>query len=335
MAYEFPVFYSDLFLAHNTGSGHPENAARLTAVVDYLKKKQKSSAKSDLDSSVRGGFAKADWAKKISWREPSERAVLLDVQRVHDAEYVRSLQKFAQNGGGYLDADTVVSPQSYDVALKAVAAWLDGVDWVQETRTPAFALVRPPGHHAEGDRGMGFCLLSNAAIAAHYALAQGIKRVAILDWDVHHGNGTQALIEENPNIAYCSFHQNPAYPGTGAASETGRYQNVLNLPVLPGSVLADYQTLWNDQAQPFLADFLQGESGLLIVSAGYDATQADPLAGVALQPEDYGWFTQQCMALTPAVLFGLEGGYDLAALAESVAVTIRAAIAHSLDSAVS
>ena len=311
MAAEFPVFYSDLFLTHDTGRGHPENATRLTAVVDYLKERQ----------------SRDDWATKIVWREPADRGVLSAVNRVHDADYVRSLQSFAQNGGGYLDADTVVSPQSYEVALRAVAAWLDGVDWVIKNETPGFALVRPPGHHAERDRGMGFCLLSNAAIAAHYALKSGIERVAILDWDVHHGNGTQALIEDERAIAYCSFHQSPAYPGTGAASETGSFQNVLNLPVPPGSVLSDYQKLWNAKAGPFLRNFLtDAQSSLLIVSAGYDANQADPLAGVSLQPEDYGWFTQQCMQLTPSVLFGLEGGYDFSALAESVAATMRVAI---------
>lgn len=333
MAYEFPVFYSDLFLAHDTGTGHPENATRLTAVVDYLKKSQRVGIKSDsnlsaTDSSWEDDLAeKQDWASRIVWREPSSRSVLTDVHRVHDLEYVAALKAFAEKGGGYLDADTIASPRSYEVALLAVAAWLDGVDAVTQQQSPAFSLVRPPGHHAERDRPMGFCLLSNAAIAAHYALTLGVERVAVLDWDVHHGNGTQALIEESPHLAYCSFHQSPAYPGTGTAAEKGRYQNVLNLPVPPGSVLADYQMLWDDQAGAFLSEFLAGaRSSLLIVSAGYDANQADPLAGVALQPEDYGWFTQRCMELTPAVLFGLEGGYDLAALAESVAATIRAAI---------
>ncbi|MEO0770149.1 MAG: histone deacetylase [Cyanobacteria bacterium J06649_4] len=311
MRSQFPVFYSDHFLSHDTGAGHPENAGRLTAVVDYLKCCQSSELTHD------------EWAQQISWLMPSNRNVINHVERIHDADYVKTLRAFCLSGGGRIDADTVVSAKSYDLALLAVAAWLDGVDWVWQQRTPGFVLARPPGHHAERDRGMGFCLLSNAAIAAHYALdVLGANRVAILDWDVHHGNGTQALVSSNANIAYCSFHQSPAYPGTGMASETGHHQNVLNIPMSPGAELADYQRFWAELAQPFLAGF---GADLLLVSAGYDATLADPLAQICLQPEDYAWFAEVCLAMAPAVLFGLEGGYDYAALAESVAATIRAA----------
>jgi acetoin utilization deacetylase AcuC-like enzyme len=168
---------------------------------------------------------------------------------------------------------------------------------------------------------MGFCIFANAAIAAHYALEQpGIERVAILDWDVHHGNGTQAIVETNPQIAYCSIHQAPFYPGTGAAAEQGCCQNVLNLPVPAGSSSQDYDRLFRERVLPFLMGF---SPDLLIVSAGYDANRDDPLAEIALQPSDYGRFTDYCLQVTRRVLLGLEGGYDLPSLAQSVQATLE------------
>lgn len=303
----FPVIYSDDFLKHETGYLHPECPERLTAIVRALKA--------------------APWHEQLDWQLPtptSRRDVLPYIQQRHSQGYIEQVRQIAQRGGGMLDADTPVSPQSYDIALLAVSAWLDGVDCVLAYNEPAFVLARPPGHHAVRERGMGFCLFGNAAIAAHYALEEpGIERVAIVDWDVHHGNGTEALVEANPQIAYCSLHQFPAYPGTGAAEDCGYYNNVLNLPLPPESNFKDYQVAFERRIIPFLREF---KPDFLIVSAGYDANLADPLASIALQPQDYGSFTRYLLKITRRILFGLEGGYDFAALAQSVVATIEPCI---------
>ncbi|MBD2598552.1 histone deacetylase [Nostoc spongiaeforme FACHB-130] len=300
-----PVIYSDEFLNHKTGNYHPENPERLIAIVTALKE--------------------ATFAEKIAWREPTPVAdkpsLMSLLLQAHSPAYVRKLGEIAASGGGYLDGDTPVSANSYDVALLAVSAWLDGVDVVLTTENPAFVLARPPGHHAESDAGMGFCLFSNAAIAAFYALEQpDVERVAILDWDVHHGNGTQAIVEDQPQIAYCSLHQYPCYPGTGKASERGYHNNVLNVPLPPGSDITAYRPLLESKIFPFLQNF---QPDLLIVSAGYDANAADPLASMNLLPEDYGLFTDYCLGITRKILFGLEGGYDFSSLSQSVLATIE------------
>jgi acetoin utilization deacetylase AcuC-like enzyme len=314
----FPVIYSDEFLDHQTGVFHPEKPARLTVIKSALEQ--------------------AKWANQLDWRSPTPtqtRSPLPWIEKIHPTEYIQSVQQLSQRCrslakplGTRIDPDTPVSTKTYEVALLAVNAWLDGVDFALSTGEPAFVLARPPGHHAEPSGGMGFCIFSNAAIAATYALAHGVDRVAILDWDVHHGNGTQTVAETNPRIAYCSLHEFPHYPGTGKATEHGMYNNILNLPMQAGSTIADYQPLFETKVMPFLTDF---RPNLLIVSAGYDANHDDPLANISLKPQDFGVFTDYCLQVTRKIVFGLEGGYDFDSLGASVVATIERCLDLSLD----
>jgi acetoin utilization deacetylase AcuC-like enzyme len=298
----FPIIYTDDFLLHQTGAFHPEKPARLTAIKSALHQ--------------------APWADQMDWRSPTpinDRSPLPWLAKIHPTKYIQAIQQISEKGGGRLDADTPLSAETYDVALLAVNAWIDGVDLVMASGEPAFVLARPPGHHAEPTGGMGFCIFNNAAIAATYALAHGAQRVAILDWDVHHGNGTQTVVESNAHLAYCSLHESPQYPGTGRANETGIHNNILNIPMSAGSSIDQYQPLFVEKVMPFLSNF---QPDLLIVSAGYDANQDDPLASILLQPADFGLFTDYCLSLTRKIVFGLEGGYDFDSLGKSVVATI-------------
>ncbi len=292
------IIYSDRFLQHQTGYMHPEQPERLTAIVNVLKA-----------STI---------ADQLRWLEPTSREVFKEIKQVHDISYIEQVRAYSERGWGCFES-TQISPHSFDVACLAVNAWLDGIDTVWQSGNPAFVLSRPPGHHALKNEGMGFCIFCNAAITAIYAQSQGIKRIGILDWDVHHGNGTQLAVENIPNIAFCSIHQSPGYPHTGTKDENRDFDHVLNLPISPGSDIQDYHRLFEEEVLPFFQKF---EPDLLIVSAGYDANQVDMLSRINLQPHDYAALANYSLSITPRVLFGLEGGYELDSLSLSVLETI-------------
>ena len=225
-----------------------------------------------------------------------------------------------------MDPDTPVSPESYDIALLSSGAWLDGVDQVLDHQQSSFILARPPGHHAERDNAMGFCLFNNCAVAANYAIhIKGVERIAVLDWDVHHGNGTQHILEAEQSMAYCSLHQWPYYPGTGAEHEKGDFDNVLNIPLSIGSGKDEYYGAFDKQILPFLKNW---KAELLIISAGFDASQNDPLGGMMLLPEHFAEFTRYCLEISPHLLIGLEGGYDLKDLADCSRAVSEVLIEH-------
>ncbi|MGK7905958.1 MAG: histone deacetylase family protein [Synechococcus sp.] len=287
-----PVYYSETFLQHLTGPDHYERPARLTAIVDAL--------------------TSANFSDRLDWREPSS-ASMQDIARAHPLTYVEGVQQLCDSGGGMLDPDTPVSEQSFAAAKLAVGAWIDGAREAIATGKPVFVLCRPPGHHAEPEEGMGFCVFANAAIAAMWALEQpGIERVAVFDWDVHHGNGTQKLFWGNPNLAYVSTHQAPLYPGTGKVEETGAHHNICNVPLSAGSGWREYEQAMKDTVLPFLKKF---QPDLLLVSAGFDCGDGDPLAEMKLSHSDFGAMARMCLGITQRCLFGLEGGYALDNLA--------------------
>lgn len=293
-------------IGHETGEGHPECPARLSAVITAL--------------------AEPEFAGLARRQAPQASEAAL--ARVHGAAFVRRvLDSVPQTGKRALDPDTVLSPGSGTAALTAAGAVIAAVDAVTGAAARnAFCAVRPPGHHAEPGRAMGFCLFNSVAVAARHAQAvHGLSRVAIVDFDVHHGNGTQAVVEEDDSLFYASSHQYPFYPGTGASHENG-LGNIVNVPLAAGSGGAIFRKAYEARILPALDEFAPE---LLLVSAGFDAHRADPLAGLELEEDDFAWVTARLAEIAGRHSGGrlvsvLEGGYDLRALAGSAAAHVRA-----------
>jgi acetoin utilization deacetylase AcuC-like enzyme len=303
------LYTHEACLEHDPGSYHPESPDRLRAVLAALGREE---------------FAGLE-------RREAPRAELDEVARVHPRAFIEEvLAAVPQRGHAALDADTVLSPRSGEAALRAVGAVCAAVDAVVDGEGDnAFCAVRPPGHHAEADRAMGFCLFNSVAIGAQRARQKhGLERAAVIDFDVHHGNGTQAIFENNPHVFYASTHQSPLYPGTGARSDTG-VGNIVNVPLRPMSGSAEFRRAFNELILPALEDF---RPDFILISAGFDAHRADPLAQLMLVEADYAWVTERLMACAARhcqgrIVSSLEGGYDLDALAASAAAHVRALMA--------
>ncbi len=293
------VVYDPLYLEHDTGE-HPESRRRLEAIVARLK-----------DSGVWDRLAHI----------PPRPATIAELRRVHSEGMIRRVRELALAGGGEIDADTVVSPRSYDAALMAAGGVEAAVDAVMGGEvSSAFALVRPPGHHATRTRSMGFCLFNNVAVAAAHALDKHkLECVLIIDTDVHHGNGTQDIFEDEPRVCYISTHQSPLYPGSGFAGERGR-GNIFNIPLPPGAGDAEYTRAYDEVLVPVARRF---KPELILVSAGFDAHWSDELASMCLSITGYAQMMRRIKSLADEfcggrVVLTLEGGYNMAALSGCV-----------------
>jgi acetoin utilization deacetylase AcuC-like enzyme len=293
---------------HDTGWHHPEHVGRLRAIPRAL----------------RNDF---DLYQVIEHLE-SRHATADELAIVHDPDYVERVRQLVEEGGGRLDPDTVASEGSWDAARAACGAVLDGVDMAFDGRAfRSFAAVRPPGHHALRARAMGFCLFGNVAIAAHYARRQhGAQRILIVDWDVHHGNGTQALVEDEPDIHFVSMHQWPWYPGTGAAEDRGPHRSVWNVPMAGGLPAAQYIEALTRGIDAATTGWTPD---LILVSAGFDSLRGDPLGGFTLELEDVDTLTRQLVERATGwcggrLVSALEGGYDPDRLGAACVTHLRA-----------
>ena len=290
---------SDTYQNHNTGEGHPEKIDRVTAVIDNFKR---------LDN------------KNLIWKKPTkfDQSFLINT---HSFEYIDLVSKsFPENGLAFLDGDTVVSPGSKDATKDAVGSIITAIDGVQNKDFKnAFCAVRPPGHHAEKDKAMGFCIYNNVAVGANYLIEKyKYNKVAIIDFDVHHGNGTQDIFYNNEKVLYISTHQYPYYPGSGSEKEKGKFNNVFNIPLEAGTTAEEYLNAY----EHVLKKLKEFKPEFLLFSAGFDAHIDDPLAQLRLNKEDFYQLTKRTLDVVKSFCNGnvvsiLEGGYDLKALQDS------------------
>lgn len=296
---------------HEMGDWHPESPARLQAILRTL---------------GANDFAELD-------RRQAPPATLKQIERVHAPYYVESLfESVPAQGHVHLDPDTAINPASGDAALRAVGALCEAVDAVVTGEANnAFCAVRPPGHHAESSAAMGFCLFNNIAIGAEHARhVHGLERVAMVDFDVHHGNGTQNHVFRYRDLFYASSHQWPCYPGTGMEHETGVFNNICNVTLRPGSGSDEFRRAYLERILPALRTF---RPELILISAGFDAHVRDPLAQLRVETEDFAWLTRELMDVADDLCQGrvvstLEGGYDLQALAASAGAHVRVLMGH-------
>ncbi len=298
------IVKDSMYLNHKTGPGHPESQHRLEVIYDMLQTPDMQGCFEDISA---------------------EKAELEDLTRIHTLEYVDQVASTAGKTFSSLDPDTATSADSYDAALLAAGGLCRGISMVANGElNNAFALVRPPGHHAEAIRGMGFCLFNNVAIGARYAQKNlGLNRILIIDWDLHHGNGTQHSFETDPSILYFSTHQYPYYPGTGSYDEAGRGPGegfTVNVPLSRGYGDGEYTAIFESFLNPIALDF---KPDMILVSAGFDIHENDPLGGMGVTPEGFAALTRSIMKMADKCCDGklvmtLEGGYDLDGLRDSV-----------------
>jgi len=293
------IITSDTYKNHNTGEGHPEKIDRVTAVINNFKK---------IDN------------KELIWTKPTkfDQSFLINT---HSSKYIDLVTKsFPKNGLAFLDGDTVVSPGSKDATKDAVGSIISAIDGVQQKEFKnAFCAVRPPGHHAKKNKAMGFCIYNNVAVGANYLIKKyNYSKVAIIDFDVHHGNGTQNIFYDNEKVLYISTHQYPYYPGSGSEKEKGKFNNVLNIPLEAGTTAEEYLNAYEN----VLKKLKEFRPEFLLFSAGFDAHIDDPLAQLKLGSEDFYQLTKRTLEISKSMCNGnvvsiLEGGYDLKALQDS------------------